>query len=298
MRMRKFTVLLVTACIFLMGASIAYALGPHGGYTDATNKCISCHDIHEAPSAFHLLPRSTIWLTCNYCHDGSNARKVYGNISSPGSDHYANETGPNATSTVPGSFPNTIDSTLSCAECHTPHGNNTVNAFNNDTANVYPIFGVYVTTNRLLKQDPNSSATGTYSDYGGGWCSDCHQNRHNGTSLNNHPVSTSTIWDAVWYWSGTTYTTQSLGPNSASDNPHPRYQMYDRLGVNDPDPICQQCHEDSRDVETTFTVTSEYYVGSDNPQYKDFPHETIRPRFKVESGDDLCLNCHTPSQLP
>jgi|Deesub1362A_J573_1020465.scaffolds.fasta_scaffold09916_2 hypothetical protein len=291
--MKKSLVLLVAGILFFAGVAAVYALGPHGGYSASSDKCSQCHDVHEAPSAFHLLPYNTIWLTCNSCHDGTTARKVYGNIPSPGADHYANEAGANATSTVPGSPPNTIDSTLSCAECHSPHANNVVNYFYNDTA------WTFAYTPRLLKRDPNSSATGSYPNYGGGWCADCHQNRHNGTSLANHPVSTSTIWDAVWYWTGTTYATQSLGPiTPINPNPHPRYLMRDRSGIDDPDPICQQCHEDSRDVETTFTVTDYIYVASDNPQYKDFPHETVNPKFEVETGDDLCLNCHDTSQLP
>lgn len=118
-----------------------------------------------------------------------------------------------------------------------------------------------------------------------------------------------------------------------------------RLGATEAErptaPICQQCHEDSRDVEQAFSygdtdkivpfatpvnaalsvVTQTYpaYVtplaenpdGSDpnfiyagNPQFQNFPHETVNYRLLAEGGDsnaqgggsndDLCLNCHVP----
>jgi hypothetical protein len=69
-------------------------------------------------------------------------------------------------------------------------------------------------------------------------------------------------------------------------------------------PICQQCHEDSRSVgsagaATDFKVTSpDGTNASDNPRFQNFPHETANPSLLVETGDDLCTNCHTPARLP
>jgi hypothetical protein len=78
-------------------------------------------------------------------------------------------------------------------------------------------------------------------------------------------------------------------------------------------PICQQCHEDSRNVgdatpsEITtpatpaegFRVTSpDGQNATDNPRFQNFPHETEKSNLLVETADDLCLNCHTVPTLP
>jgi hypothetical protein len=74
-------------------------------------------------------------------------------------------------------------------------------------------------------------------------------------------------------------------------------------------PICQQCHEDSRivgvlvgdgstaDAATATVTTADGLVETDNPRFQNFPHETENSYMLVEEYDDLCLNCHTMSQL-
>jgi predicted CXXCH cytochrome family protein len=39
-------------------------------------------------------------------------------------------------------------------------------------------------------------------------------------------------------------------------------------------------------------------VTTDNPRFQNFPHETANTRMLVETGDDLCTNCHPPAVLP
>lgn len=81
-------------------------------------------------------------------------------------------------------------------------------------------------------------------------------------------------------------------------------------------PICQQCHEDKRDCGilsadgATVSVIRDGLWGVDadgqqnnptflpNPRFQNFPHETEDPYMLVESGDDLCLNCHPTGGLP
>jgi hypothetical protein len=75
-------------------------------------------------------------------------------------------------------------------------------------------------------------------------------------------------------------------------------------------PICQQCHEDSRNVgnlsadgsqarSAPMVITSEDgQTSTDNPRFQNFPHETVNERLLVETGDDLCMNCHPPAMLP
>jgi hypothetical protein len=85
-------------------------------------------------------------------------------------------------------------------------------------------------------------------------------------------------------------------------------------------PICQQCHEDTREVGdlaadgsgTAAPFTGAYGDGLEwddvsktwvdaigaNPLFQNFPHETENVRMLVEEDDDLCLNCHPMAQLP
>ncbi len=81
-------------------------------------------------------------------------------------------------------------------------------------------------------------------------------------------------------------------------------------------PICQQCHEDSRDVGSLYdglAVPSPAITVLDgwqnqpgdmgerdkaNPRFQNFPHETLNAYQLVETADDLCLNCHAVTLLP
>ena len=69
------------------------------------------------------------------------------------------------------------------------------------------------------------------------------------------------------------------------------------------DPYCQQCHEDYRDVESTFSASMKDYGypppdAPTNPEFTAFPHQTSSEYLLVEEYDDLCLNCHDVVQLP
>jgi hypothetical protein len=81
-------------------------------------------------------------------------------------------------------------------------------------------------------------------------------------------------------------------------------------------PICQQCHEDSRNAGSLYdglavpaiAMTVLDGVQNDpgavaerdraNPRFQNFPHETLNSSMLVENGDDLCMNCHSLSTLP
>ncbi len=308
--MRKTALSLLIALVFsLFMVGVVYAaMGPHGDYRDTTNKCICCHDVHEAMSSFKLLPQPTVMATCNYCHNGTNARDV---------TVMSNPLGQHVMTTDPTSVPGTIiggsftNTSLTCSSCHSPHDNNTVAVFLGDTNHItqtytnppglppYPtttFYGYGVETNKLLKKNPYKQPTTTdfqFSVYGGGWCSDCHQNRHSESTLNNHPVNTATAYNSVSYWTGTAWATTKLGGSNSG------YIQKATAGVTyDKYPICQQCHEDTRNVEAPFNVTTVVYSAANNPAWKNFPHETELDRFRLETGDDLCLNCHVTADLP
>lgn len=299
--------------------------GPHGGYTTTTNNCATCHTIHEGsrdkegniiPGSILLLPSATVKGTCLTCHDSTGGGGVYGNIDARGQaveSSHSVET----TNVIPGGDPETggsveatftgIGGTLSCDDCHSPHGNNVVAPFLGDRMRGVDDTQPVMTT-KLLKIRPTGSET-TATVYGSDWCGTCHLGRLSGGHVNNHPVDSSATTSSPFDYShvaavvATTSletTMASLGRNNRGYvMPAPRTAQQGGHA-----PICQQCHEDARDVGVpgrvaTYTVTAPYGLDSgDNPQFQDFPHESTNPSMLLESHDDLCLNCHPTQQLP
>ncbi len=312
--MRRTALSLLIALVFsLFMVGVVYAaMGPHGDYRDTTNKCICCHDVHEALSSFKLLPQATVQATCDYCHNGTNGRDIYA-MSTPLGAHVMTTDATRVPGTIiGGAFTNT---SLTCSSCHSPHDNDTVAVFRGDTNHItqtyfappalppYPTTtfygqpgGVVVETNKLLKRNPYKQPTTTdfqFSLYGAGWCTDCHLNRHSEGTLANHPVNTATAYNTVSYWTGSAWATTRLGGSNAG------YLQRATSGVTYSNyPICQQCHEDTRNVEAAFNVTTQVFSATDNPKWKNFPHETELDYFRLETGDDLCLNCHITTDLP
>lgn len=272
--------------------------GPHGDYISTSQKCEECHAVHRAESPFRLMRYQTVLQNCGYCHDPTfgittptvseramvmevipSSYRLGGHFREPKevtvSPSLALEVGITSDTTF----------TLTCSSCHSPHANPSITLpgegwFQGDEDTTR--------SSHLLLCNPGSS-TGSYHVYGGGWCADCHERRHNGIpSVYNHPVNTATALTAVWYWNTSTlsWSTMSLA------NSNQGFFQYATSGVPPTNyPICQQCHEDSRDVETSYTSGA-------NPYYVAFPHETENRRMVIETGDDICLNCHVTSELP
>jgi len=296
--------------------------GPHGGYSTGTQKCQSCHSVHVAPSSYMLLPAATIKDTCLSCHDGTGGEGVYGvlearGITDIGAQHRIEET-----NIVPGGDPAGGDSAelfsamnglLTCSDCHSPHDAATVDAFYGDRvrdASEAPqseATTIAPATNRLLRQKPRSADT-SVTVYGSSWCGSCHRGRMSGsTQVMNHPVETETAgfaYDNVPRVDGIDQLTTSFGTLGGSNfgytMPATRTVEQDGHG-----PICQQCHEDSRNVgdvtqgtvdatEVFAITTPDGTTSTDNPRFQTFPHESENSAFLVEVDDDLCLNCHVP----
>lgn len=301
-----------TACSSCHGA-VGPAKGPHGDYTAGTDKCQTCHAVHRAGSPL-LLPKQTISGTCSTCHDGTGGGGVYGTLQArgltPGGGHSIETTNviPNGD---PTGGPSTrtfggVEGKLSCGDCHSPHDSDTVTAFQGDrvrTAGVGP-----AVSSKLLRQKP-TGATYASAEYGSDWCGSCHSGAVNGTvGGHNHPAETSATANAYSYrnvpsLASTASVTTTLAPLGGSNlgylMPDPRTP--EQTGHA---PLCQQCHEDSRALGTVgaaepFKVSAPDGANeSDQPRFQNFPHETANSGMLVESGDDLCTNCHTPSQLP
>ncbi len=293
------------------------SFGPHSGYLTTTNKCAACHTVHNAPAGgILLLPAATIKGTCETCHDGTAGGGVYGVLAARipavtvAAAHDIDQTnlvpggassGGSATSAFSGTSGN-----LTCTDCHAPHSASVVDPFTGDRARAYPqyqLIGPVVTSSRLLRQQPVSATTSTTS-YGSDWCGGCHVGRLSGSGMaNNHPVESSANPPGV----GSVFTYQSValfgGGTGTLGQSNLGYKMADpRVGAQvGHDPICQQCHEDARNVDAAFSITdTDGKVVTDNPRFQTFPHESPVASFLVEDGttDGFCLNCHSPSQLP
>lgn len=338
--------------------------GPHGFYTTATNRCALCHETHVAGGP-KLLMAATMTGSCYTCHDGTGGQGVYGSIRARLGQVAADAAGGHGidvTNTVPGGDAASGGSrvmafkgvdqgaggTLTCADCHTPHGQNMVNAFVGERANrpfwLNAAKDAYST--KMLKQRPGNAATPVL-EYGSDWCLACHAGRSSGGAVHNHPVDYTTATRPAPYTyknlpvvggpaGGTDpQTTTRIGPmaytielsnfmSPALDDPDvnvPHDMVYvtggngyvmpyprtaHQAGIG---PICQQCHEDTREpgylTDTgAAVVTWTRIFGSDgldpldNPRFQNFPHETENAYMTLESGDDLCTNCHPSTLLP
>jgi predicted CXXCH cytochrome family protein len=309
-------------------------IGPHGNYSTTSGKCDMCHTIHDAPNAdVQLLPGATIKGTCFTCHDGTGGRGVYGAIGARG-ESVGGSHSIETTTAIPGGDPlnggaavgtfEGPDDTLTCTDCHSPHGQGTVAPFKGEryrNANMGSPAG-YVTS-KLLRQQPTGASTAT-AVYGSDWCLGCHAGRSSTGAVHNHPVETSasaapgTAYDytniaalAVDDPTGSTVTTWFTGGDFYSTANRAFLMPYPRTAEQSGHyPICQQCHEDTRyvgtlvgdgsvgDAATATITTPDGQTASDNPRFQTFPHETVGANLLVETDDDLCLNCHPTSALP
>ncbi|MDH4140744.1 MAG: hypothetical protein OEV43_09270, partial [Coriobacteriia bacterium] len=167
-----------------------------------------------------------------------------------------------------------------------------------------------------------TSADATVTVYGSDWCAACHKGRESGGPVHNHPTETSaTAAPGSPYSYGNVAILASDEPTSVTVMgglvynggrtnrgflmPYPRTPQQSGHA-----PICQQCHEDTRDAgqlvgdgsigDATPTVITEPdgQVASDNPRFQTFPHETVNRNMLVETDDDLCMNCHPVTALP
>lgn len=291
--------------------------GPHGGYLTTTSKCATCHTVHNAPPAgVMLLPSATILGTCETCHDGSGGKGVYGVLAARvpavivAADHSIDRTdvipgGAAGGGDATGNF-NGVSGFLTCTDCHAPHDANVVDDFTGDRARAQqylPFPAPVVTSDRLLKRRP-TTATGSTTVYGSDWCGLCHIGRLSGSGMaNNHPVESTVNPPAA----GSVFTYQNValfgGGTGTLAQSNLGYKMADhRVGAQvGHDPICQQCHEDARNVDAAFSITDpDGTDAADNPRFQTLPHESPVASFLIEEGsyDGFCLNCHSPAMLP
>lgn len=197
---------------------------------------------------------------------------------------------------------------LKCTSCHSAHGYQTVEPF--WTKSPYPLettatsgvdygyeAGVGKTkTNMYLRRRVNTQTVTTYSS---AWCAGCHMTAMNGVIPGDydHPIDGNTAYQ--WF---------IPDPNTPPPGKEPIWSLYDsfwggwsfthkwQATSGAPDPLCLNCHDDPVDVPNIGEA------GDEDPfvfvSRSSFPHESSNARFRVETGDDLCLNCHATTSLP
>lgn len=294
--------------------------GPHGYYFSTTNRCVFCHTAHEAEErvifqeSSPTAVRDTISELCFVCHDSTGKMGVYSQLAAFGYSVGASHTC-DVSVAIPGGYGGL---TLTCTSCHTPHNNSRVagnwmsfSPRQSQSAASAKGNTLYM-TNRLLRDNLRNTPRGTYSVYGGRWCAGCHQRRHAGIpGINNHPVDTQTAYQAYTVNPADApqlgiFIFDPTAPNAYEANG--RVSPRPALG-----PRCQQCHENTMDVEGQLTWRYGNYslppatrtVDPDGPGPQparaigdSFPHQTQGANLLVETGDDLCLNCHSTISLP
>lgn len=292
--------------------------GPHKSYSTTTKKCTLCHAVHAAPATSVLLLRgATVTATCQMCHDGTGATVgVYATIEAQGGTVRASHD-VDVTNIIPGG--GSLADNLGCGDCHSVHGSNTVTPFLRDSGRAFRA-GEYVVSDSLLRRDVNGV---TVNEYGAEWCAACHDQRHSASlTVKNHPVATDADWvyrnvvstltaatehkdnpsfggDGIADGLGHTNGAYIMGPVASSGDG--RIEEANRKR-----PMCQQCHEDARNVEAIFqgdythrgNPVTEPWLAPVNPEFETFPHQTTSSRLLVEEWDDLCLNCHAIAALP
>ena len=298
---KKIIIVAVIALAFsLLLINFAYSgAPPHGGFVSTSDYCEQCHDLHNAAAGYQLLKygsQSEKTEVCDACHNpgGPGALPAFARpyyevaTASVKATHrptmtLAADSGSSTLGIGTSSFFSS-DQPL-CFACHSPHDNDTVIPYTDDNSDT--------ATSHLLRKGgegtrflPGSGSVAVDS-YGGDWCADCH-NLNAGMGGTNHQVNTL----------GLTYASASLARSSGAFVMSP----VNEANTLSPDgrtwPICQFCHEDSRQVWDHLGDAISPFAFTTNPVFNAFPHEGDINGFRIESKDDLCLNCHDTPDLP
>ncbi len=292
------TIMLMVAVLVFAFAGVAAAaqndatyedptagVSPHGGYSDATNKCAVCHSVHHADDSGEMLLRSSVQNACIYCHVSANfaIKTVYAETETNyngGSNRMSHDT-----SGFGGFF--------GCGSCHAVHGAGVEDATAYTEAKILAAphdAYTYDETDATLEDGTTSILDGgdnqalnpalTDKQAVNAWCTRCHK-----------------------YWNGSdngdTHVMRAVG-----DGTH--YGLSSSPATN-PSSTCRDCHSagytDVNWAAGTWTGTNAAgtavdltaaYAGEEN-----WPHFTSGDRFidgltaGQASLDAACLDCHS-----
>ena len=266
----------LNAFVALDGSVIADAsASPHGGYSDTTGKCKTCHAVHGAAPDGEALLRTTKADACIYCHlSGTFAiAQPYG--SDPAS--YLNESQNNHASTHQGT------GYSGCASCHSVHG-----------ASIWSNAADGVDRDMILRTDPGATIgaannqgaleapVATLTDF----CRDC----HDGTALAQPSYRAA---DGTTC-SGGCHSAQMLVTNTGSRNgvSHIMTTTLTGTGTDASGNAVKVANAVSTECRSCHKGAATYADGNS------FPHLTsgadfLADSYRATSGlDSVCLDCH------
>ncbi|MHB8841609.1 MAG: hypothetical protein ACYC56_07450 [Candidatus Aquicultor sp.] len=246
--------------------------GPHGGYTDTTNKCQECHAVHIATGTYRLTRANVRSEACAFCHGdgGISIRHIV--LDEHGHGVSTDQAEGMITAPDDTDPPYTKNAKLwGCLECHSVHGNQTIKLSD-------------LSYDRLLKSDPNPAKNNNYLHYTpvvgestqtvSQWCSTCH-NANFGSSAELKTVPKGAITGNVAGHSSSAGGSTNT-PDGFAD------VKYDGNG-----PTCRQCH------------TADGGSGT-----SEFPHSSGSSPALLKAGttergiDNACTGCHNTASMP
>ena len=248
---------------------------PHSGFVTGSNKCKSCHGVHEASGTFRLLRSDEASTACEYCHGQAgivSSKRVW-----------LDEAGHGTTQTA-GFLQAPDDTTITtfplfrwgCMRCHSVHDSETI-----------ILAGEGYSSSKLLRKRPNPYKVYPLTFYDpeetsesvSQWCSNCH-----GANFGSHTTTKTVVGEARWGHdvSAVGYKDETAPIGWVDVDPGD--------GVNN-GPKCSQCHTAS---------------GAPAGISQEFPHAGGATESMLKAGtvktklDNFCTGapCHYTPSLP
>ncbi len=262
-------ILIFALALTLVMASVAFAGGyldptaaenPHGSYSDTTDKCKTCHAVHNASSSGETLLRSTRSNACVYCHitGGFSIKTPYGTTST----NYTDENDWNHDNDHNGYTSATLYA--GCVSCHSVHGADTISG------------------SKILKEDPGK-ALGTVSseiDF----CRDCHNETGDNTAAGGcmNICHTSDDLSSDYYLTTRDGVTHVMTTTLTGN--------YGTTVAWVSSETCRKCHKEGQP----------YASGDSFPHYTPSAVQFLDGGYTQQDTylDLVCLNCHTDTGDP
>lgn len=312
---RKLVLIATVVSIVLAFASVANAADantiPHGGYSESTNSCLSCHDIHEAAGDYVLMREATVTETCGTCHTLYTNEPLTDPYIGGGDDPYPGLT-PGTASDLRAYNIDEADR-LDAGGHKLSQGDDPNIVFaDEEVSDGNYIPGGTSTLTALTTGTGGTVDATTFTATEGLFCASCHTPHglfgrvlRNGAGepasdklLSSNPNHTATDVTGVedWYADGGQWCA------SCHDKRRNTADAEGNTHNNHPDTYCLTCHanysgivqEDDPDLYADWPAEADFADGAAS----DFPHTSPVENLLAAAPDELCITCHTDGSLP